>query len=383
VAFSEGNLADHLGGLGYSEEQIELMDVATNFCRDKSPIDKVRKLIEDDHGYDPAVWRQEIVDLGWLGIAVPEAQGGVRAVDGRGRADRRADGAAAARHAVRDLHHRCAGAAGGGHRGAVRRMAAADRRGRGGDAGAHRAAWRLEPCPCRKRPPRPGGSGYVLSGTKQFVAYARDAALIIATVQIGGAARLALIERAQIADTAMRREIIIDETKRSYELTLDGIEIGPDAVLDAGRTANALMQIELASALLQAAEMCGGTQSAIDYTIEYLKTRKQFGKVIGEYQALKHPITNAYVAYEKARSHMLSAAHNFGQQGVGEIAVRMAKASADKAYSFAADRAVQFHGGFGFTHDCDAGLYRRSAIWHASQYGDAAWHRSKLADLLF
>jgi hypothetical protein len=56
----------------------------------------------------------------------------------------------------------------------------------------------------------------------------------------------------------MRREIIIDETKRSYELTLDGIEIGPDAVLDAGRTANALMQIELASALLQAAEMCGG-----------------------------------------------------------------------------------------------------------------------------
>jgi alkylation response protein AidB-like acyl-CoA dehydrogenase len=60
----------------------------------------------------------------------------------------------------------------------------------------------------------------------------------------------------------------------------------------------------------------------------------------------------------------------------------MAKASADKAYSFAADRAVQFHGGFGFTRECDAGLHRRAAIFHASQHGDAAWHRSKLADLL-
>jgi alkylation response protein AidB-like acyl-CoA dehydrogenase len=227
------------------------------------------------------------------------------------------------------------------------------------------------------------GEGYVLSGTKQFVTYAKDAALVIASVTVEGAVRLVLIERSAIPDNALRREIIIDETKRSFELKLDGITVPASALLDGGRSGSALGQIELASALLQAAEMCGGTQSAIDYTIEYLKTRKQFGKLIGEYQALKHPITNAYVGYEKARSHMLSAAHNFGQQGVGEIAVRMAKASADKAYSFAADRAVQFHGGFGFTHDCDAGLYRRSAIWHASQYGDAAWHRAKLADLLF
>ena len=60
----------------------------------------------------------------------------------------------------------------------------------------------------------------------------------------------------------------------------------------------------------------------------------------------------------------------------------MAKSQADTTLSFAADRAIQFHGGFGFTWDCDAQLYRRRAIWHASQYGDAAWHKEKLADLL-
>jgi alkylation response protein AidB-like acyl-CoA dehydrogenase len=79
---------------------------------------------------------------------------------------------------------------------------------------------------------------------------------------------------------------------------------------------------------------------------------------------------------------LYSAANSFSDQGVGEIAVRMAKAAADATYSFAADRAIQFHGGFGFTHDCDAGLHRRAAIFFASQFGDAAWQRAKLAPLL-
>ncbi len=154
------------------------------------------------------------------------------------------------------------------------------------------------------------------------------------------------------------------------------------ALLDVGKTAQALAHIDQAAALLQSAEMCGGTQSVIDYTVSYLQTRKQFGKVIGEYQALKHPIVDAYVDYEKARSHLYSAASSFSDQGLGEVAVRMAKAAADGVYSFTSDRAIQFHGGFGFTHDCDAGLHRRASIFHASQFGDAAWQRAKLAPLL-
>ena len=59
-------------GLGYSEEQIELLDVATTFCRDKSPIDRVRKLMESDLGYDAEIWA-EIAALGWTAIAIPEA----------------------------------------------------------------------------------------------------------------------------------------------------------------------------------------------------------------------------------------------------------------------------------------------------------------------
>ncbi len=65
-----------MAGLGYSEEQIELLDVATTFCRDKSPIDKVRKLMDSDLGYDADIWA-EMAALGWSAIAIPEAHGGV------------------------------------------------------------------------------------------------------------------------------------------------------------------------------------------------------------------------------------------------------------------------------------------------------------------
>ena len=66
--------------------------------------------------------------------------------------------------------------------------------------------------------------------------------------------------------------------------------------------------------------MCGGAYACIDYTLDYLKTRKQFGKLIGSYQALKHSIVDAHQAYEKARSHLYSAAHVFGEQGEGDMA---------------------------------------------------------------
>ena len=91
---------------------------------------------------------------------------------------------------------------------------------------------------------------------------------------------------------------------------------------------------------------------------------------------------DAFIDYQKSRSLLYTAAFSFGKQGQREIATRMAKAQADQAASFAADRSIQFHGGFGFTYDCDAQLYRRRAIFHASQYGDARYHKKKLADLL-
>ncbi len=371
-----------IGRMGFSEAQGDLLESATAFCRDVSPVSKVRALITDEVGHDPAVWAQ-IGELGWLAIAIPEAYGGlgldlgdvVPVVEQMGRrllADPFvpttlaaqaliAGGTEAQKEAILPLIAAGAPAA-------LALMEAA------GD-------WNLEAVTATAR--SDGASGLILSGTKILVEAAAAADWIIASVLHEGAPALVLIEASELPFGALRREAIVDETRRAFSLCLDGIALPEAHLLDQTRAAATLAHLHLASNLLACAEMCGGTQAAIDDTVDYAKTRVQFGKPIGAYQAVKHPIVDAYVRYEQARSHLYSAAHCFNEQGTGEIAVRMAKAEADAAFSFAADRAIQFHGGFGFTYDCDAQLYRRRAIWCAAQHGDRAFHKKKLAELLF
>ncbi|MGD1935095.1 MAG: acyl-CoA dehydrogenase family protein [Candidatus Phaeomarinobacter sp.] len=369
------------GSIGFSDEQAELLEVAQRFCREKSPVDKVRSLLDDETGHDPAVW-SELAELGWLAIAVPEEFGGVGlslaevvpVVEQMGRSLMGGPflsttvAAQAVLHGGTDaqknalLPDLCAGTPA-----AVALMEGS------GD-------WDLTNMSCTASR---DGDALVLSGTKVLVADAATAAWLVASVSLEGSAALIIVPKETLGDDALQREVVIDETRRSYKVTLDGVRVSADQVLSGASAAQTLAHIELVTSLLLAAEMCGGTASCIDYTVDYLKTRKQFGKLIGSYQALKHPAVDALIAYEQARSHVYAAAHSFSAQGEGEIATRMAKAQAATAMSFAADRAIQFHGGFGFTYDCDAQLYRRRAFWGDSQHGDSAYQRKRLADLMF
>ncbi len=371
-----------LGRIGFTEDQATLLDVATDFCLRRSPVATVRRLMEAEAGHDPAVWA-ELGDLGWLGVAIPEAYGGsglglaevVPLVEQMGRR------LMAGPFVSTTLAAQALIAAGteDQKREALPRIAA-------GEAATLALAeldtdWEPDAIACTAT--RQADGRLALSGRKVLVTDASEARRIIASVRIDGTPALVLLTPDDLPAGALRQETVIDGTRRSFGLTLDGIVLDADRRFDPNRTVAALEHVHLAANLLAAADMVGGTQACIDYTLDYLRTRNQFGKVIGSYQALKHPIVDAYTRYEQARSHLYSAAHCFNEQGTGEIAVRMAKASADVAYSFAADRAIQFHGGFGFTWDCDAQLYRRRAIWHAAQFGDAAFHRKKLARLLF
>ena len=373
-------LKNSLGGIGVSEEQMDLRNVAVSFCREKSPTDKVRALMEDDLGHDPTVWK-EMGALGWLGIAIPEEYGGIGlslaevtpVAEQMGRALMGGPFLSTTLAAQLIL-------AGGTE---AQKNAYLP-----GIAEGHAATIALtEPnadfdllniaSTAEK-----DGDTFKLHGRKILVADAKVAEHVITSVKLDGNVALIIIPAESIPDDNLRRETVIDETRRSFELTLDGISVPASNLMEVQKTEAALEFLEHAANLLLSAEMCGGAQACIDYTVEYLNTRTQFGKKIGAYQALKHSAVDAYVDYEKARSHLYSAAWVFSEQGRGEIAVRMAKAQADKAFSYAADRAIQFHGGFGFTYDCDAQLYRRRAMWCAAQFGDARWQKKKLAKLL-
>ena len=370
-----------LGRLGITEEQIELMDVAENFCRETSDIAAVRGLIDDAAGFDLAVW-DKVAALGWLGIAIPETYGGVglslaEVVPVAEQMGRRM---MALPFVPTTLCAQALLAAGTETQketylpkiaeGMIATLALSE-------LNAAFDLSEIETTAVRTQ------DGFSMTGRKVLVQNLDAAKLLVLSAKLDGQICLFAVETDLIAASQMRREIIIDETKRSYELALDGLAVPESDLMDTEKTTAALQRIDLAANLLSSAELVGGAQSCIDYTVDYLKTRKQFGKLIGSYQALKHTIVDAYVSYEKARSLLYAAAHSFEEQGKGEVATRMAAVGAGRALSFAADRAIQFHGGFGFTYDCDAQLYRRRAIFHDSLYGNTRWHKKKLAGLLF
>jgi acyl-CoA dehydrogenase len=364
----------------FSDEQAQLLEVATSFAQDKFPLNKARARIAAKEDFDAAVWK-EMASLGWLGVAIPEEFGGsglslaevVTIVEPLGRAlagtplvsttlvAQALLKAGTRAQQAEWLPKICEGAVGA--------LALIEPHG----------DWNLGHLTAKAERP---GDLLVLSGTKTFVTDAASADLAIVSVAMDGAPALVLLDRQLLGAAKVEREIVIDETRRSYRVNLDGVTVPSDNLLDPSRTPDTLKNLDEAACLLLAAEMCGGASGVLVTIVEYLKTRKQFDRLIGSYQALKHPTVDALMAIDAARSHLYYAAGTFGDDAEREIAVRMAKATSGDALGFASDRAIQFHGGFGFTYDCDAQLFRRRGIWCESQHGDTAYQRKRLASLV-
>jgi acyl-CoA dehydrogenase len=368
--------------LSFSDEQSMLLESARDFCADKSPVSKVRELMQDERGYDPTVW-QEMSQLGWLGIAIPEQYGGselgigsvVPVAEAAGRnmlATPLITSTLAAQVILR----------GGDNaqkeqwlpqlaEGKVASMALIE----GED-------WGDDNIQCAVTAE---GGKLTLHGEKWYVPYADSAELFVVLVQNSGQPAFALVPREQVSNAAITPHVLIDETQRASKIDFSGVVIDQESLINGSNAAVVLRDIRLIGAMLFAAEATGSTAACLDIVVEYLQTRKQFGKLIGSYQGLKHPTVEILTAMDSARSHCYHAATVVGAETLdedAEIACRMAKAQATDALCFAGDRAIQFHGGMGFTYECDAMLYMRRAQWAQPCFGDAYHHRKRLAPLL-
>jgi len=380
---SLGQVAKNLNAdsMRFSEEQKMILESSRSFCQDTSSIEQVRQLLESPQGYEENVW-QQLVALGWTGIAIPESFGGselgieavVPIVESMGRSLSATPFISCTlaaqvilRAASPDQQQRWLPKM---VEGKVATLALLDNEDWGASNTTHQLSDEL-----------------VLQGEKWFVGDAVTAELFIVLSQYQGSARFVVVERNQLPEGAIQAHALIDETKRSAKIDFTGVVVSADAVLAEENTQQILDDIKLIGALLTAAEAVGATSSCLNLIVEYLKTRKQFGKLIGSYQALKHPSVDILNKLEGARSQVYHAATLF-EEGKGkierdlEVACRMAKASANDALLYAGDRAVQFHGGMGFTYECDAQLYIRRAQWSQQQFGDSAHHRKRLAPLL-
>lgn len=363
----------------FSEEQQQLLEIAENFCRNKSPVSAVRAQIETDDGFDAAIWK-EMTELGWLGIAIPEEFGGsglgmgevVTIAEPLGR-NLLATPFASSTLAAQLVIDAGTDAQKASHlpslaEGLKVSLAICEPHG----------DWDLTHIDCTGEV---SGDTIALAGEKVLVTEAKVADGFMATVKVGGRPAIVMIPGSAIDKDAMTRETVIDETRRSYRFSLDGVSVPASNMLDQDKTEAALIRHHKLACLLLSAEACGGTAACLNNTLEYLTTRRQFDRFIGSYQSLKHTAVDILTGMEAARSFLYHAATVIEDED-GEVAVRMAKAQSSDIFSFAGDRAIQFHGGFGFTYECDAQLYRRRALWNTNQSGDAVYHRKRLASLL-
>ncbi|WP_448580070.1 acyl-CoA dehydrogenase family protein [Thermaurantiacus sp.] len=234
----------------------------------------------------------------------------------------------------------------------------------------------------------PHGNGFRLSGTKTHVLDGQVADRIIVSARTGGEAgsrhgiSLFLVDPKAKGVKVEARAMV--DSRNAARVHLDGVEvdgadlIGPldegfailEAALDAGRAC-------------LAAEMLGVSAQSFETTLQYLKTREQFGRPIGSFQALQHRAAHLFCEIELARSVTLKALRALDEGDMrAPVFASLAKAKVGDVAKLATNEAVQMHGGMGMTDDYDVGLFMKRARAAQETFGDSAFHGERVARIM-
>ena len=226
-------------------------------------------------------------------------------------------------------------------------------------------------------------TGLRLNGTKLFVSDAGAVDYIVTAARSGADLVIAVVTT-NAAGLAIKPMPSMDATRNLYEVSYGDVEVAASDVLARGDAARTALDSALDVATIAiAAEMVGGMQWALDATVEYAKTRKQFGKPIGQFQAIQHHCANMLLLTESARSAVYYAAWLMGNDPqAATVAVSVAKAYASDAYREVGNLGIQVHGGIGFTWDEPMHFYYKRAKASELMFGDATYHRERIARLV-
>jgi alkylation response protein AidB-like acyl-CoA dehydrogenase len=375
--------------IGFTEEQELLRDSARRFLESECDTQFVRRRMAEPAAVTDEFWRK-LADQGWLGIVYPEAEGG----SGLGLVDLVVLMEEIGR-AVMPGPFLSTVLLGGG---AIAEAGSPAQRREWlpriaeGEAKAA-LAW-TEPnlrwdAAGVGLQARETGGGFTLSGTKLFVgdAHLADILVIAARTRDGSTLEdgvsLFLVPKGT-PGLAVTLLPTIDETRKSCEVRLDNVALSAGALLGEIHQGWAPLSRVIARATVAlAAEMCGGAQQVLDMTVAYAKIRIAFGKPIGSYQGVKHQAADMLVEIENAKSLSYYAAWVL-DQGLDEapLAVSMAKAAASDMARKVSGTGIQLHGGIGMTWEHDLQLYFKRAKASEVAFGDATWHRERVARLM-
>ena len=366
-----------------TEHRVLLADSVADYIVRGTDIARVRKLRGTAAEYDRAAWRK-MAELGWLGILIPEQYGGL----GLGLAEM----AIVARGLARALVPEpltaaavlAATALAAGENEALKRDEL-PRLVSGETLPAlawQEAAGELDPAAIRARAV-PFEGGFKLSGVKRFIAGSAQADAFLVSAQAGGNIALLWLPR-ETAGARLELEPLADG--RSFgTLKLEDALVPKTRIVASGAAATeALARAFDHAAAIAGAELAGVMERALEMSLEYLKTRVQFGRPIGAFQALQHRAVDLYIHKELANA-VLDEALGLLDRGPdartrAALASRVKARCADAALRVTRET-IQLHGAIGFTDDYDAGLYLKRALTLAAWLGHPTWHRRRYASL--
>jgi alkylation response protein AidB-like acyl-CoA dehydrogenase len=375
--------------IGFSNEQQLLRDTARKFLDAACTTKFVRECMATPETVTPEFWAQ-IAEQGWLGINLPEEDGGsglglvdlVVLMEEMGRAVMPGPylatallGGAAIREAGSPAQRR-----------EYLTQIAEGRLKATLAAIEPNARWDASGIMMNAQPAR---GGFSLSGAKLFVPDAHLADILVvaartrdgSTMEDGVSLFIVPKDTTGLGVTSMPS---IDETRKLCEVQFDNVVVPQAALLgELHQCWLALARVYDAAAVALAAEMCGGAQRILEMTVEYAKLREAFGKPIGSYQGVKHKCADMLVEVENAKSLVYYAAWAIDeQQADAPLAVSMAKAYASDASRKVSNAGIQLHGGIGMTWEHDLHLYMKRAKASEVALGDATWHRERVATLI-
>jgi acyl-CoA dehydrogenase len=371
-----------------TEEQELLQQTAREFANEHLPVTHLRELRDagDPDGFSRDLWKQ-MAELGWTGILLPEEYGGADL------------GYAELGVVLEELGRTLAptplfstvvlGApavlAGAGE--ALRKeILTAVCSGEALLALAFQETGRFDPRAISLRAER-SGSGFALSGQKNFVSDGHVADHVVVAARTAGSAgdrdgiTLFLVPGNAAGLTRTRTQLV--DSRGSANLAFDGVEVAQDRVLgEVDRGADLLEPLLDRATIALCSELVGTVTEAFERTIEYLKTREQFDALIGTFQALKHRAAQMFCEVELSQAVVLE-----GLRAIDEdrkdvpLLASAAKARCSDTAGLVTREAIQMHGGIGMTDEEDIGLFLKRARVAELSLGDARYHRTRFAEL--
>jgi alkylation response protein AidB-like acyl-CoA dehydrogenase len=374
-----------------SEDQQLLKDSAKAFVDQNAPVSVLRGLRDskDAQGYDQNLWRQ-MLELGWAGMAIPEAYGGFEfGYGGLGVVLEESGRTLVSSPLIATV---LLGASAINELGSDAQKSEFLPQVVSGelllalaiDEKPHHRPCRIETSAVKS------GEGYVLNGCKTFVLDGHIANKLVVVARTSGAiddeAGLSVfLVDAAAEGVSINRSWMVD-SRNSAMLSLNNVKVGADALLGAeGGAYSSLTRVLDIGRIGVAAEMLGSMQQAFEITLDYLKQREQFGVLIGSFQGLQHRAAEMYSEIELCKSAVRAAlaALDDADKTDADIAefASIAKAKLSEVATLVSNEAVQMHGGIGMTDEYDIGFYMKRARVAAAFLGDALFHRERYASL--